>query len=99
MPVPCPCCKASTDTGPACRRCRADLSLLFAVEADRAAAVARARELATGSRFREALAELDRAARLRRGDDLPRLKAAVLLLARDFAGARAAYHEVVSQGR
>ena len=28
MPVPCPCCKAANDTGPGCRRCKADLSLL-----------------------------------------------------------------------
>ena len=28
----CPCCKANNDSGPACRRCKADLSLLFAFE-------------------------------------------------------------------
>lgn len=30
MSVVCPCCKAVNDAGPHCRRCRADLSLLFA---------------------------------------------------------------------
>jgi Flp pilus assembly protein TadD len=97
MPVPCPCCKASNDTGPACRRCKADLSLLFAVEADRTAAVEHARRLAAESRFPDALTALDRAAHLRRGNDLTGLKAAVLLLARDFAGAVRAYHELASR--
>lgn len=97
MPVPCPCCKASNDTGPACRRCKADLSLLFAVEADRTAAVEHARRLVAEARFADALAHLDRATQLRRGDDVCRLKAAVLLLARNFAGALGAYHELASQ--
>lgn len=97
MPVPCPCCKASNDTGPACRRCKADLSLLFAVEADRAAAVEAAHRLAAESRFGEALAQLDRAAQLRRGADVSRMRAGVLLLARDFPAALAVYDEVVSR--
>jgi hypothetical protein len=97
MPVPCPCCKAANDAGPACRRCKADLSLLFAVEADRAAAVEQTRRLAAESRFPEALVQLDRASQLRRGDDLSRLKAAVLLLARDFPAASRAYHELASR--
>ena len=99
MPIPCPCCKASNDTGPACRRCRADLSLLFAIEADREAAIQLARGFAAESRFPEAIAALERAAALRRGDEVARLKAAVLLLGRDFAGALNAYHEVVSRSR
>jgi len=94
MPIPCPCCKASNDTGPACRRCKADLSLLFAVEADRAAAVEAARRLVAESRCGEALARLDRAAQLRRGADASRMRAAVLLLARDFAGALSVYDEL-----
>ena len=96
MPVPCPCCKASNDTGPSCRRCKADLSLLFAVEAERTSLVAAARTLAAECRYSESLAALDRAAQLRRGDDASRVRAAVLLLGRDFAGALAAYHELAS---
>jgi hypothetical protein len=95
MPVPCPLCKATTDTGPACRRCKADLSLLFAVDAERTALVGQARELAAQSHFAESLAILDRAAQLRRGPDVSRVRAAVLLLARDFEGALRAYHDVV----
>jgi hypothetical protein len=94
MSVPCPCCKASNDTGPACRRCKADLSLLFAVEHERASLVAAARELAAESRHSESLAALERAAQLRRTDDVLRLRAAVLLLTRDFAGALRAYDEL-----
>jgi hypothetical protein len=96
MPVPCPCCKASNDTGPACRRCKADLSLLFAVEDERASLVAAARTLAAESRHSESLAALERAAQLRRTDDVLRLRAAVRLLARDFDGALRAYHELAS---
>jgi hypothetical protein len=96
MPVPCPCCKASNDAGPLCRRCKADLSLLFAVDAERSSLIAAARASAADGRFSESLAALDRAAQLRRGPDVPRVRAAVLLLARDFPAALRAYHEVVS---
>ena len=61
MSVPCPCCKASNDTGPACRRCKADLSLLFAVESERVSLVAAARTLAAEYRHSESLAALERA--------------------------------------
>ena len=94
MPIPCPCCKASNDAGPTCRRCKADLSLLFKLEADRAALVEQARELAAQSLYPESLAALDRAAQLRRGDDVLRVRAVVLLLSRDHAGALAAYHDL-----
>ena len=69
---------------------------LFAVEDGRASLVAAARELAAESRHSEALAALDRAAQLRRTDDGLRLRAAVLLLARDFAGTLRAYDELAS---
>jgi hypothetical protein len=93
MPIPCPCCKAANDAGPNCRRCKADLSLLFQLEFDRAALVVHARELVAESRFSESLAALDRAAQLRRGDDVQRLRVVALLLSRDYAGALAAYHD------
>ena len=93
MTVPCPCCKASNDAGPNCRRCKADLSLLFAVDAQRSAALDEARRFATATRFPESLAALDRAAQLRQGSDVSQLRAAVLLLSRDFAGALRAHQE------
>lgn len=79
MPVPCPCCKAANDAGPACRRCKADLSLLFQLEADRAALMA--------------AGEFEAAHALRRGDDSRRMIAATRLIQRDFAGALAAHME------
>ena len=39
----CPVCTAESDTGPSCRRCRADLSLLFRLEEERACLGATAR--------------------------------------------------------
>jgi hypothetical protein len=99
MPVPCPCCKAANDAGPACRRCKADLTLLFAVEAEREALVADARWLAAESRYPDSLVRLDRAAQLRRGEDVSRLRAAVLLLAGDFPAALRAYDELEPASR
>lgn len=97
MPVPCPCCKASNEAGAACRRCKADLTLLFAVDGQRAALVERARALAAAGRIPDAIAALDQAARLRRGGDVARTRAAALLLAGQFAAALAAYHELASR--
>ena len=97
MPVPCPCCKAANDTGPACRRCKADLSLLFAVDAEQAALVAAARRHAAQGRYPEALAALDRAAQLRATPDVLRLRAAALVLAGRFPAALRAYHELVGR--
>jgi hypothetical protein len=94
MPVPCPCCKASNDAGPNCRRCKADLSLLFAIESQRSALLDGARRLANESRFAESLATLERAAQLRRAADVLCLRAAVLLLSRDFAGAFQQHQEL-----
>lgn len=55
MPVPCPCCKAANDTGPACRRCKADLSLLFAAAARRDWCTAAAAESLAGGDVSTAL--------------------------------------------
>ena len=50
----CPVCKAENAQGPACRRCKADLSLLFALEERRAWALAEARRLLAAGRVDEA---------------------------------------------
>ena len=89
MPVPCPCCRASNDTGPNCRRCKADLSLLFQLEANREQHLASARTAVAAGRLRDAETSLARAAEIRRGADVSRLRAAVALLGRDFAAAYA----------
>jgi hypothetical protein len=83
----CPVCKAENSQGPTCRRCKADLSLLFELEEQRAAALAQARELLTAGRVHEAQASARRAHGLRAGDDSLTWVATTALLARDFATA------------
>jgi hypothetical protein len=83
----CPLCKAENSQGPTCRRCKAELSLLFTLEEQRAAALARARELFDTGRAQEALTQARRAHTLRAGDDSLRLVAVTALMARDFATA------------
>jgi hypothetical protein len=87
----CPVCRADNDRGPTCRRCRADLSLLFDLEARRGRAVERAREALARGDAGEALALLDEAEALRRGGDLRPLRAVAYLLGRDFARAWQTY--------
>lgn len=94
MTLTCPCCKA-VNTADTCRRCKADLSLLVAVETVRGGHVVLARRFVAELRTAEALAHLDRAAALRPGDDLRPVRACVLLLAGRFADALAAYHATV----
>jgi hypothetical protein len=91
MSLPCPVCGAANDAGPACRRCRADLSLCFAVEAQRDRALAAARSAAAQGRLAEAFRRLARAAALRRGEDVTRLRAVLALLAGDYARAWGLY--------
>ena len=84
MTIPCPCCRASND-GPTCRRCKADLSLLAAVEARRRYLLEAARvELSRGD---DATAMIEEAAGLRGGADVAQLRALAALLKRDYAGA------------
>jgi Flp pilus assembly protein TadD len=94
MTLTCPCCKAA-NAADTCRRCKADLSLLAAVEAAREHHLTLARRFAAELRSGEALAHLDRAAALRPGDDLRPVRAAVLLAAGRFADALSAYHATV----
>src|SRR5438445_1730446 len=82
--LPCPVCRAANDVGPTCRRCKADLTLCFAVEARRARAVAGAvRELAAGN-LSTALAYADQAHAFRHGRDTRWLLGLIHLLRRDF---------------
>jgi len=93
MAIPCPCCKASNESGPACRRCKADLSLLFAVDAERTERMHDARRMLGEARYDDALQSLEEAVKLRRGGDLSRLKAVAFLLKRDFRAALNALDE------
>ena len=86
--ITCPACRASVESGPQCRRCKADLSLLFALESRRDAVLAAARRSLAVGRADVALALAHGAERLRRGEDARRLIATAHLLRREFAAAR-----------
>jgi hypothetical protein len=83
----CPVCKATNDSGPQCRRCRADLTLLFALEEQRRQTVAAAYRCLMEGRAPEAQRLAHRAGNLRGDDETRRLLALSCLLQRDFAGA------------
>jgi hypothetical protein len=87
----CPVCKAENNQGPQCRRCKADLVLLFTVEDQRARALAEARRCLAQGRWRRAVEYAADAARMHGGDDARRLEAVARLLGRDFAGAWQVY--------
>ena len=87
----CPVCRADNTAGPQCRRCRADLSLLWELEEQRGRALAQAGwRLALGDAA-SALACADAADACRHDADAQRLLAAGRLLERDFAAAWQAY--------
>jgi hypothetical protein len=102
----CPVCKAENSQGPACRRCKADLTLLWELEERRQALLSEAQHHLTvgatepnadnsrGARpaeWRLALEPATEAMQLRAGTDAGHLIAIARLLARDFAGAWHAY--------
>ena len=86
-PLRCPVCRAENGQGPACRRCKADLSLLFALEEERRQALDAARAAAARGAWGDFLAGIARADELRNDDETRRLLAAARLLQGDYAGA------------
>ncbi|MFL5340912.1 MAG: hypothetical protein ACJ8F7_12265 [Gemmataceae bacterium] len=96
MPLTCPVCRAANEQGPACRRCRADLSLLFALESQRGAQVAVAGRALALRQPDVAESHARAADDLRRGADVHRLLAAAHMLRRDFAAAWNEYHRARS---
>jgi hypothetical protein len=90
----CPVCKAENSQGPACRRCKADLSLLFALEEQRGRALQSARQELVAGRWAQAHAQAARADRLRSDDESRRLLAVAALLDRDFHEAWRCYRAV-----
>jgi hypothetical protein len=89
----CPVCRAENDQGPQCRRCRADLGLLFRLEEQRDRALAAARHSLAEADAWLALAHLDEAEELRQDQESRRLRAVTCLLMRDFDGAWRCYTE------
>jgi hypothetical protein len=87
----CPVCRAENPTGPQCRRCRADLSLLFALEEQRGRLLTAAQAALQRGDGGETVRLATAAERLRHGDDAQRLLALGHLLNGDFAGAWESY--------
>ena len=87
----CPACRAEVEQGPQCRRCRADLSLLFDLEKQRRHALHAAYRCLRHGRYQHALTLTEGAEVLRRDEDARRLRALIYLLQRDFAGAWRVY--------
>jgi hypothetical protein len=93
MPAPfaCPVCRAVIESGPQCRRCKADLSLLFALEARRDSFLAAARRSLAAGRANEALTLAHGVEQLRLGKDARQVIATAHLVRRDFAAAWRCY--------
>ncbi len=83
----CPVCRAENALGPSCRRCKADLSLLFELDEQRLATLAAARVAAGRGDWRSFGAWATRADALRSNDETRRLVAVACLLQGDYAGA------------
>jgi hypothetical protein len=83
----CPVCKADNAEGPQCRRCKADLQALFALEDCRSRAMSAARRCLAGRRYPDALRHAAIADGLQSDMDSRRLLAVASLLDHDFATA------------
>jgi hypothetical protein len=94
----CPVCRAALTQGPQCRRCKADLTLLFALEAQRAGHLAAARARAARGDCNSALAHLDRAEHIYPDAASFRCRAVVYLLLRDYPRAWKLYRRAQTEG-
>jgi hypothetical protein len=83
----CPVCKAEDTTGPQCRRCKADLGLLWALEDLLRRELAEARRCLAAGGWPEAVRHAAQAYRLRHDEEARWLLAVAHLLGREFAAA------------
>jgi hypothetical protein len=83
----CPVCRAENDGEAACRRCRADLSLLVVLETRRQFELKAAQTALLVQNAKKLLGHARVAHHLRQGEDAIRLLALGNLLARDYAQA------------
>jgi hypothetical protein len=90
----CPVCKADNPQGPQCRRCKADLSLLFALEEQRLQALTAARQSLAEGQWGQAVQHAEDADWMRSDEESQRLLATTYLLNRDFARAWRGYQVV-----
>jgi hypothetical protein len=89
----CPVCRADNEMPSACRRCRADLSLLWALENQRDEALAGAVRAIAQGQAAQAARLADQAHNLRAGPDSLRALAWGHLLEHDFAAAWRCFKE------
>lgn len=89
----CPVCKADNSQGPQCRRCKADLSLLFALEEQRRRTLAAARDCLRRGEWQAAAEHAETANWLRVDEDAMQLAAVAHLSGRGFAAAWQRYQE------
>jgi len=87
VPLICPVCRASNDQPPACRRCKADLSLCWSLVRQREFHVASAKASMARRDFDLAGHHLEQAEIIQAGNDLRPLRAVLHLLKRDFESA------------
>jgi hypothetical protein len=90
----CPVCRAGNDEGPLCRRCKADLSMLFDLERLRRQRLTEAREALKCEDLHRAEALLTDAEKLRSDDELRQARAVLALLCGDFEAAVRLYHNL-----
>ena len=90
----CPVCRAENGEEAACRRCKADLTLLVTLEETRRHALDQAANAAASGDGAATLVHAEAAHRLRADRDSWRWLAVGGLLARDFALALACYRQV-----
>ena len=98
MPIDCPVCKAENAAGPVCRRCKADLGMLVALEVRRAALLADARGAFENGALPQARELAFEANALRTGDDARRWLAILNLFTNRYAEAWQAYQAANSHG-
>ena len=96
MPIRCPVCKADNATGPDCRRCKADLEMLVALDQQRELLLARSRNAFGADDIAGALDAALAADALRRGEDTQRWLAALQLLTKNFGEAWRLYQAMVT---
>jgi hypothetical protein len=90
----CPVCKAENTRGPECRRCKADLALLFQLEEQRQYAMERTRLALSRAKWADAIGQAAQVNWLRSDAESLQLLAVAHFLNREFAEALR-YHAVV----
>lgn len=97
MTIQCPACRAENTDPPACRRCRADLTLLWSLQTNREQALDAARQCVSLGQPEPALAHVECAQSLRQGADAERLAAVAYLLLGKFPEAWHCYQRALRQ--